>query len=276
MRGYTTREVSEVLGVPRSRVLSWTRNGLLSPTRGPRGAYPYSFQDIVLVRAAQGLLDNRVTIRRVRAALEALRDQLPEGRPLSAVHITAVGDRVVVHDADTVWEPTSGQMNLDFPVSEIAALAEPIARRGLDRAGAPAHPTPDDWYHTGLDLEAVSPDESSQAYRRALHLDPGHVEAHLNLGRLLHEGGRPDRALEHYDRALGGDPGSAHAHYNRGVALEDLGRHDDAALAYRRAIELDQQLAAAHFNLFRLLEAAGHKPEALGHLAAYRRLHEGR
>jgi tetratricopeptide (TPR) repeat protein len=276
MRGYTTREVSEVLGVPASRILSWTRNGLLSPDRGPRGGYLYSFQDIVLLRAAQGLMEQRVTTRRVRAALEALRDQLPEGRPLSAVHISVVGDRVVVHDADTLWEPTSGQITLDFPVSEIAALAEPIARRGLDRAGAPADPTPDDWYHTGLDLEAVSPDESMEAYRRALHLDPGHVEANLNRGRLLHEGGRPDRALEHYDRALEGDPGSAHAHYNRGVALEDLGRSDDAALAYRRAIELDERLAAAHFNLFRLLEAAGRNPEALGHLAAYRRLSEGR
>ncbi|MCA1790277.1 MAG: helix-turn-helix domain-containing protein, partial [Thioalkalivibrio sp.] len=122
MRGYTTREVSEVLGVPRSRILSWTRNGLLAPDLGPRGAYLYSFQDIVLLRAAQGLLEQRVTIRRVRAALEAARDQLPEGRPLSAVHISVVGDRVVVRDTDTLWEPTSGQITLDFTVSEIAAL----------------------------------------------------------------------------------------------------------------------------------------------------------
>jgi tetratricopeptide (TPR) repeat protein len=275
MRGYTTREVAEVLGVPVSRILSWTRSGLLSPERGTRGGYRYSFQDIVLLRAARELLEQRVTLRRVRAALEALREQLPEGRPLSAVRITAVGDRVVVHDAGATWEPTSGQLTLDFPVSEVAARAEPVARRGLDRPGVPTDPTPEDWYHTGLDLEAVSPEEAAEAYGRAIALDPRHAQAHLNLGRLLHERGQPEEALRHYADALGEDPGDARAQYNLGVAFEDLGRPDEAARAYRLALTLDDTLAAAHFNLFRLLEAAGGGSEAIAHLAAYKRLKEG-
>ncbi len=272
MRGYTTREVSEILELPASRIRDWTRRGLLDPERGPRGAYLFSFQDVVLLRTARELLDQRVSTRRVRIALEALREQLPEGRPLSGVRIAASGDRVVVHDADTVWEPASGQMTLDFAVSEVVTRAEPIVRRGLDRPGAPSSPTADDWYDTGLDLEAVSSEEAVAAYRRALDIDSAHAEAHLNLGRLLHEAGETSEALRHYRRAADASPPDARALYNVGVALEDLGRPGEAVDAYVAAIELDRTLAPAHFNLSRLFETEGRKAEALEHLAAYKRL----
>ena len=55
MKGYTTKEVAEALGLPTSRILAWTRSGLIEPVRGPRGAHVYSFQDLVLLRTARGL-----------------------------------------------------------------------------------------------------------------------------------------------------------------------------------------------------------------------------
>ena len=275
MRGYTTREVSEILDVPVSRIRNWTRRGLLTPDRGPGRAFLYSFQDIVLLRAARGLLDQRVPTRRVREALEALKSQLPDGRPLSGVRISVAGRRVVVRDADTTWEPSSGQLALDFSVAEVATLAAPVVERGLDRPGAPSDPSADDWYDTGLDLEAVSPPEAAAAYRRALELDPAHHEANLNLGRLLHEAGDLDGALVHYGRARRADPRDARAPYNAGVALEDQGMDEQAAQAYQAALALDGSLAEAHFNLSRLLEAVGKRAEALKHLVAYKRLQDG-
>ena len=228
----------------------------------------------MLLRAARELLDRRVPTRRVREALEALRAQLPEGRPLSGVRISVAGGRVVVHDADTVWEPDSGQLTLDFSVSEVASLAAPVASRGLDRPGGPADASADDWFDTGLDLEAVSSREAEAAYRRALELDPDHHEANLNLGRLLHEGGDLEGALEHYGRARRADPRDARAPYNAGVALEDQGRSDEAARAYQAALALDASMAEAHFNLSRLLEVQRRRGEALVHLVAYKRLRD--
>ncbi|MDX1492975.1 MAG: helix-turn-helix domain-containing protein, partial [Longimicrobiales bacterium] len=166
MKGYTTREVAEVLGLPTSRILAWTRRGLISPTRGPRGSYVYSFQDIVLLRTARELLDADVPARRVSDALEALREQLPEGRPLSAVTISAIGHRVLVRDDDTAWEPDTGQLTLDFAVSEVADAALPVARRALDENGRDDGMTADDWYDAAVDLEAVSMDDAIDAYRR--------------------------------------------------------------------------------------------------------------
>lgn len=271
MKGYTTREVAEVLGLPTSRILSWTRRGFISPTRGPDG-YVFSFQDIVLLRTARELLDADVPVRRIGKALEALRDQLPAGRPLSAVTISALGDRVLVRDEDTVWEPDTGQLQMDFAVSDVADAALPVARRALHEEGRDDGMTADDWYDSGVDLEAVSLDDAIAAYRRALELDASHADAHLNVGRLLHESGRVEEAEEHYRRAVIADPESARAFYNLGVALEDQSAAAGAIEAYEAALRLDPDLAVAHFNLSRLLEAEGRQADALAHLAEYKKI----
>jgi tetratricopeptide (TPR) repeat protein len=269
--GFSTREVSEALGLPVSTILSWTRAGLLSPHRGPRRGFVFSVQDIALLRAARDLLDAELPSRRVREALHHLREQLPVGRPLSAVHMSRVGGGILVRDGDSLWEPVTGQVQLD--------LQPPGAPRALDaaflRGAAPARPegpTAEDWYEIGVEVEATSTGDAQRAYREALALEPRHGDAHLNLGRILHEEGALADAEGHYRAALDADPSSARAHYNLGVVLEDRGRPTPALEAYQTAVDLDPLLAAAHFNLSRLHEAAGRQPEALRHLAAYKRI----
>jgi len=273
MRGYTTREVAEVLDVPVSRILDWTRRGLLSPARGKGRSYVFSFQDIVLLRTARELMDAQVPTRRVREALETLRKQLPLGRPLSAVRIVTSGDKILVRDPDAVWEAESGQIRIDFPVSEVVARAEPVLRRrAFDREPEGLEMSADDWYDAALDLEAVSSERAAAAYQHALELDAAHSDAHLNLGRLHHEAGRLEAARVHYARAAEADPASARARYNLGVVLEDLGSTREAVMAYEEALAIDDGLATAHFNLARLLEAGGREQDALRHFGAYRRL----
>ncbi|MCG6986888.1 MAG: tetratricopeptide repeat protein [Gemmatimonadetes bacterium] len=277
MTGYTTHEVSEVLGLPTSTILSWTRAGLLTPARGPRGAYYFSFTDVAVLRSARELLRADVPARRVRQTLEKLREQLPNGRALSAVHLSASGSRILVRDEGRVWDPGSGQMLMDLEAAEggpepsaAAPSAEPLAP--APAPDAPPSPTAEEWYDAGVDLEGSDPRRAREAYGRALELDPRHAEAHLNLGRLLHEAGDLDKAEAHYRAALEADPGSARASFNLGVVLEDRGREADALEAYELALRLDPELGVAHFNASRLCEARGRETEALGHLAAYRRI----
>ena len=286
MKGYTTREVAEVLGLSTSKILSWTRSGLLTPQRGPGGAYRFSFQDIVLLRTARELLAKDVPARRVREALEALREQLPVGRPLSAVRVSALGDRILVQDEDAVWEPNSGQLQIDFDradgvdvadladAADVAAKPEPLARRTLDARTNRESMSADDWFNAALDLEAVADHEAIAAYQKALELEVDHADAHLNLGRLLHEGGQLQEAESHYRSATDTDPESGRAFYNLGVALDDQGLRSGAIKAYQAALRLDADLAVAHFNLSRLFEAEGRHPDALQHLAEYKRLIE--
>ena len=132
--------------------------------------------------------------------------------------------------------------------------------------------TAESWYERGCDLEEAASLEAHAAYRRALELAPGHPDANLNLGRLLHEARDPVAAATHYRSALAARPGDATAEFNLGVALEDLGQLDLAIAAYARAIALDPGLADAHYNAARLYEQQGQTAGAIRHLHHYRKL----
>lgn len=275
MHGYTTREVAELLGLTRRQVRSFARSGLLEALRGPRNEYRFSFQDLVLLRAAHALVEAHIPMRRIRRSLEHLKTQLPRGRTLSQVRITAEGDTVVVRDGNARWHPDSGQLVMDFDVSELAAQVAPLAAGAaetLSRQGSQL--TANEWFELALELEAVQPDEARKAYEQALMQDPSHVDAHVNLGRLLHEEGRPDDAESEYRRALALNAAYATAAFNLGTALEDLGRPAEAIQAYQQALASDPGLADAHFNLSRLYEQLDDRLAALRHLRSYKQLIE--
>ena len=265
MSGYGAREVAKMLGLSVGQVRAYVRAGFLEPTRGPRGELRFSFQDLVLLRTAQGLVSARIAPRRVRNALRKLKEQLPQGRPLRGIHLRAEGDRIVVGDGRASWSPESGQTLFDFQTRELARKVAPLQRRARE-GDAP------DWYERACDLEEAAPDEAQAAYRRALDLDPSHADAWVNLGRLLHEAGDPRGAAQHYRRAIELRPDSVVALFNLGVALEDLRMPEEAILAYRTALTADSACADAHYNLAQLYEARGDGPSALRHLRTYRKL----
>lgn len=269
MKGYSTEDVSKLLGLPPSQIRSYARSGIVTPARGPRGEYRFGFQDLVLLRTAAALVHARVPARRILTALTRLKSALPEGRSLTEVRIRAEGDDVVVSDGGAAWNPASGQLVLDFSVAEFAAEVAPLARRLAATARQDERMGADGWYRLGAELEAVAPAEARDAYHRALELEPAHADAHVNLGRLLHEEGRASDAAAHYRHALAAGP-HAVAAYNLGVALEDLRRPAEALAAYCRALEADEQFAEAHYNLARLYEQQGEMAAALRHYRAYR------
>jgi tetratricopeptide (TPR) repeat protein len=270
---YSTRDVAALLDLSEKQIRAFVRAGFLVPPRGPRGELRFSFQDLVLLRTAKGLVAASIPSRRVRAALSRLREQLPHGRPLSAVRILADGNRVIARDGREVWNPESGQALLDFEVAELVRDAAPFARRAVADARAAAEELDaDDWFELGCALETTSPEDADDAYRRALALEPEHADAHLNLGRLLHEDGDLEAAEEHFRRAVEARPDDATAAFDLGVALEDLERLPEAAAAYERALTLDSGYADAHYNLAGICEKLGRAAAAIAHWRAYRRL----
>jgi tetratricopeptide (TPR) repeat protein len=277
MKSYTTRDVSRLLGLSVGHVRAQARAGFVAPGRGPRNTYRFSFQDLVMLRTAKALAEAKVSPRRIHRALRTLVHQLPAGHSLSEVRITAEGDRVVVRDGGTAWNPESGQLQIDFAVADLATRAAPVARRlHRDARRAESPLTADEWFDLGLDLEAAAPAEARDAYDRALAIEPRHADALVNLGRLLQEQGKLEQAVRHYRSALETDPKHPMAAFNLGTALEDLGRRTEAIEAYERAVEVDEAFADAHFNLARLYEAAGKPGAAIQHFRTFKALSEAR
>lgn len=267
MSSYTLRDVERLLGLSRAVVQGFVAAGFVAPARGVRNELRFTFQDLILLKTAQGLAAVRIPTRRIKQSLTRLRAALPQGLPLSGVRIVAVGDRIVVQQGSKQWLADSGQYLLDFDRSASAGV-EPLPRATPQQDGA------GDWLQRAGALEASDPDAAEAAYRKALQLDPQFLAAYVNLGCLLQARGQAAAAEQVYRQALARFAREPLLHFNLGTALEDLGRLDAAARAYAQALALDAGFADAHYNLARICEARGRTQEAIRHLASYRRLQQ--
>jgi tetratricopeptide (TPR) repeat protein len=260
---YGVRDVERLLHLPRSTIRSLVDAGFVAPTRGPRGAWQFSFQDLIVLRTAQALVDAEVPARRITHAMRELRKRLPATMPLSGLAIGALADKVVVREGGARWQAESGQYVLEFEGDPASGKLSVIER---------AAPSAQDWFDKAVALEASDPAAAVAAYEHAVSLDRKFVDAHVNLGRLLHDGGNLERAEQAYRAGLhacGNDPVLL---FNLGVLLEDMERAREALVAYELAVRGDPDLADGHYNLALLCEKLARPRDAIRHMARYRRL----
>ena len=297
MHAFGTKDLVGLVGISRSRIRALIRAGHVRPGRGRRGELRFSFQDLIILRTAKALAAASIPVRRINQSLRQLQASLPPEVPLSGLSITSIGDRIAVREGLQQREIDSGQYVLALNIvndggkvriidHSARATTDASRQKARDSAGTsePAgrpeaidvvsHATVDDRDSDTLYLAASSIEDDDPAaaiglYSKSLAANPGHTDARLNLGRLLHLAGRLQEAegvyriAGHYDATL---------LFNLGVLLEDMNRSADAIAAYREALDLDAALADAHFNLARLYEREQNRRETLRHLLAYRRL----
>jgi tetratricopeptide (TPR) repeat protein len=269
MKLFTTGEVAKILNLPDSRIRSFVRAGFLTPGRGQKKSLQFTFQDLLFLKTAKGLLDSRVSSKRIARMLSSLKRQLPNDQHLSRLKIYTDGRRVVAWDGRARWQPDSGQFLLNFDARAMVQkikLSRPPKR-------VQTKLTAEHWFNLGAELEASSIKEAQRAYHLALHLDPEMANAHLNLGKLYHDGGELKKAEAHYRAAIDIDPKDPSPRFNLGVLLEDLKRPQEAVHAYREAIKGDPLFADAHYNLGLLCESLGKKAEAVAHFRTARKIY---
>jgi tetratricopeptide (TPR) repeat protein len=263
MHAYNTKELERLFGLPASAVRSLTRAGHVSPVKRG-GRLHYSFQDLLMLRTAGALRSANISAQRINRTLRTLRANLPAGanRP----SITALGNQIAVREGKLIWESDSGQYVLALDLGDEKGGLHVISR---PVAPAPSGTSADELYASALALEDTDPNGARAGYAASLAADPRHLEARINLGRLLHIEGRLTEAEHVYRGAHQPEPVLI---FNLAVLLEDLDREPDAIVAYREALALDPQLADAHFNLALLYDRARNPKASLRHLLAYRRM----
>jgi len=282
MHQYSVRDVERLARLPRRRIRSLVEAGLVSPVRGPRNAWLFSFQDLIVLRSARALATARVPRKRLRATVEELKRRLPESAPLSGVSLSADADGVVIKEGDRRWQAESGQYLLGFEADEAGRFADAVdprdeppmdaAPRVLLRRTATPPASADDWFERGALLETQDQDAALEAYAHAIAGDPGLLKARINMGCLLHEMGRLEQAERVYREALRAHGDDPVVLYDLGVLLEDQGRRREAMQVYETALRKDPAFADCHYNLALLYRSLSRPKEAIQHMAAYRRL----
>ncbi|MEZ5557355.1 MAG: tetratricopeptide repeat protein [Pseudomonadales bacterium] len=278
MSGYTTREVSDLIGFKPQQVRHFVRRALIEPARGARGQFLFDFQDVVLLRTAKGLLEANISPRRTFRVLRRLHARLDQARPLAALRIAAQGNAVVVREQNQTWDAETGQVQMEFAFAgptEAASVSAKVTQ--LPGSELPTITlkevdaySSDEWYNLGLDLEELDNERAPEAYARAIELDARNADAHVNLGRLLQLKGDLKRAQRHYELALAVAPSHQLALYNLGTVFDEQNELETALDFYRRAPAVPD----AHYNLSRLSELMGDELSARRHMRQYRRLLE--
>jgi tetratricopeptide (TPR) repeat protein len=266
---FTVRRVQAMLGLSRHMVAGLVEAGFVTPMRGRRNEWRFTFQDLALMRTAQSLQAQSIPPRRILRSLARLKATLPAELPLSGLRIAGIGADVAVRDRNGRWQSDSGQILLDFDVAPVAGTVAILERAASPQA---EEADGDELFERALSLEATDPAAAEAAYLQALSLAPDLEDAYLNLGAMWCASGRHLDVVRLSDAALEHCPGSALLHFNRGVALDHLERLEEAAASYERSLALDPTLVDAHFNLAQLLQQAGDQRGALRHYSAYRRL----
>lgn len=106
-QGFRAPQVCSIVGITYRQLDYWARTGLLIPSlqsaHGSGSQRLYSFQDVVQLRVVKRLLDAGMSLKKIRTAMDLLRDQLESESPLTDVTLLSDGSTIyAAHSADEV------------------------------------------------------------------------------------------------------------------------------------------------------------------------------
>jgi tetratricopeptide (TPR) repeat protein len=107
--------------------------------------------------------------------------------------------------------------------------------------------------------------EAEQHLKTALEIKPDFAKAHYALGKLYVRLNRLEVAKQQYALAIRSEPGMAAAHYDLGCLWQQQGQRERAIACYENALLIRPDLVEAHYNLANMLSVEGRLQESIGH-----------
>jgi len=263
-RSCSIAELTELLGLPRSRIEAWHRAGLLSPVERREGIPYFDFQQVTAIRSLHRLVADGVPPGRLERSLNQLRkwlkaeipnfDLLPSLRP--------EGKRFLFRTNCGQLVETTGQLRFEFEEEPEISTLPYSSRMGSNATFEEA---------SQLEQEGKLP-EAAARYRQLLLDDGLDAEVCFNLANVLQAMHETQAAIERYHEAVTLDPDLTDAWNNLGNLLAETGELPGACVAYRRAVDVEPDYADAHYGLADVLEMLGQWDAAQGHWQSYLRL----
>jgi DNA-binding transcriptional MerR regulator len=140
--GFSAQQASQLTGCTQHQLRYWDRVDLVRPSIQGTGGRPgvrrlYSFRDLVALRVVRSLLDNGMSVQRVRRAWDYLRRNAEMDSHLSEVKLVTDGNtifRVASGDDELLDALREGQLAFFVAIDSITrAVEEDVSRFELDR-----------------------------------------------------------------------------------------------------------------------------------------------
>ena len=140
--GFTAQQASQLTGCTQHQLRYWDRVDLVRPSIQGTGGRPgvrrlYNFRDLVALRVVRSLLDNGMSVQRVRRAWDYLRRNADMESHLSEVKLVTDGStifRVASGDDELLDALREGQLAFFVAIDSITrAVEEDVTRFELDR-----------------------------------------------------------------------------------------------------------------------------------------------
>jgi DNA-binding transcriptional MerR regulator len=140
--GFSAQQASKLTGCTQHQLRYWDRVDLVRPSIQGTGGRPgvrrlYSFRDLVALRVVRSLLDNGMSVQRVRRAWDYLRRNAEMDSHLSEVKLVTDGQtifRVASGDEELLDALRDGQLAFFVAIDSITrSVEEDVTRFELDR-----------------------------------------------------------------------------------------------------------------------------------------------
>jgi DNA-binding transcriptional MerR regulator len=96
--GYRAPQVCNLVGITYRQLDYWARTELITPSlqqaTGSGSQRLYSFSDVVQLKVIKRLLDAGMSLKKIRQAVEILREQMESDRPLADVTLLSDGQTI--------------------------------------------------------------------------------------------------------------------------------------------------------------------------------------
>ena len=142
MEGFTAQQATRLTACTPHQLRYWDKVGLVEPSLQQTGGRPgrrrlYSFRDLVALRVVKSLLDNGMSVQRVRRAWDYLRRTADIDAHLAEISLVTDGRSifVVAHDESELLDALrQGQLAFFIAIDEITrTVEEDVTRFELDR-----------------------------------------------------------------------------------------------------------------------------------------------
>jgi len=142
LEGFTAQQATKLTSCTPHQLRYWDKVGLVKPSIQETGGRPgkrrlYSFRDLVALRVVKSLLDNGMSVQRVRRAWDYLRRTADMDTHLAEVRLVTDGRSIfkVARDEEELLDALrQGQLAFFVAIDEIARTVEDdVTRFELDR-----------------------------------------------------------------------------------------------------------------------------------------------